>query len=120
MSVGTLDYPFIARRLPPEDGGGWLVELPDLPGCTADGETIDEAVADAIDAAAAWIATAQELGRTVPEPGSIDQFSGKWVQRVPKSLHMRLADQAKREGVSLNQFVTALLAEGLGKKAAAA
>ncbi len=116
----TPNYPLTVRQLSPDDGGGWLVELPDLPGCMADGETFEEAVANTRGAIEEWIATAEELGRKIPKPGAMDQYSGKWVQRVPRGLHMRLADQAKREGVSLNLFVTALLAEGLGKKAAAA
>ena len=37
-----IDYPFIIRPLSKEDGGGYLIEFPDLPGCISDGETIEE------------------------------------------------------------------------------
>ncbi len=117
--MDATSYPIIVRALSAEDGGGWLAELPDLPGCMGDGGTEEAAIADVRLAAEEWLATAKDLKRPIPKPGALDRYSGKWVQRVPKSLHMRLADQAKREGVSLNQFVTALLAEGLGKRAAA-
>ena len=43
-------------------------------------------------------------------------YSGQFVQRIPKSLHMRLAKRAESEGVSLNQLATTLLAEGLAKR----
>ena len=43
-------------------------------------------------------------------------MSGKWVQRVPKSLHANLAAKAEKEGVSLNTLVVSLIAEGLGRR----
>lgn len=110
-----LDYPVIVRALDEEEGGGFLAEVPDLPGCQSDGETPEEAVENVKDAIAAWIATAKRIGRAVPEPDR-SAYSGKWVQRVPKSLHKKLAQHARREGVSLNTLAATLLAEGLGER----
>jgi len=112
------EYPFTVRPLSEEDGGGFLVEFPDLPGCVSDGETIEEAVENGADAVRCWIAAMREAGRPIPAPSvsSDDAFSGKWQQRVPKSLHRRLVDRARREGVSLNTLVIAILSEGLGSK----
>jgi len=115
----ALDYPAMVRRLDDEEGGGVLIEFPDLPGCIADGQTIDDALSNAASAVQEWIDAAREMGRTIPEPRSIEDYSGKWVQRVPKSLHMKLTIEARREGVSLNSLAMALLAEGLGKREAA-
>ena len=115
-SVGGEDYPFSVRPLAAEEGGGYLVEFPDLPGCISDGETVDEAIANGMDAKQAWVAVAMEQGRPIPEPGG--QLSGKWVQRVPRSVHARLVERAAREGVSLNTLVVSLIAEGLGKRRA--
>ena len=56
-----IEYPFTIRRLSKADGGGWLVEFPDLPGCIADGETIEEAVENGSDALRSWLATAKEF-----------------------------------------------------------
>lgn len=109
-------YQKTIRPLDEDEGGGFLAEVPDLAGCMADGETEAEAIANAEEAIAEWIAAAREMGRDIPEPGALDRFSGKWVQRVPKSLHRKLAAEAKREGVSLNALATSLLAEGLGRK----
>jgi predicted RNase H-like HicB family nuclease len=46
----------------------YLVEVPELPGCMADGKTYDEAVANAQVIMREWIETARELGRPIPEP----------------------------------------------------
>ncbi|MBP9501568.1 MAG: toxin-antitoxin system HicB family antitoxin [Candidatus Promineofilum sp.] len=56
------------------------------------------------------------MNLAVPEPGSGGSFSGKFVQRVPRSVHARLAMRAKQEGVSMNSLVTSILAESLGKR----
>ncbi|ODN40948.1 type II toxin-antitoxin system HicB family antitoxin [Piscirickettsia litoralis] len=114
--MANLDYSFNVHRLSEEDGGGYLVEFPDLPGCMADGETIEDAIADAKDACEAWIEAAHEFGREIPKPKSDDDFSGQWRVRTPKSLHAALSRKAKEENVSLNTLVVCLLAEGLGKK----
>jgi antitoxin HicB len=111
-----IDYPFTVRHLSDEEGGGYLAEAGDLNGCIADGETIDEAVHNLQDAITSWIKTAQELGNPIPGPSDESKFSGKWVVRTPKSIHHRLVELAKREGVSLNTLTVSLLAEGLGNK----
>jgi predicted RNase H-like HicB family nuclease len=46
----------------------FLVEVPELPGCMADGATYEEAVKNAQVIIAEWIETARELGRPIPEP----------------------------------------------------
>ncbi|GBC84040.1 hypothetical protein HRbin11_00461 [bacterium HR11] len=46
----------------------YIVEVPDLPGCMADGETPEEAVRNAQVIIQEWIETAQALGREVPKP----------------------------------------------------
>lgn len=111
-----INYPFTVRHLSEEEGGGYLAESLDLNGCMADGETIEEAIHNLEDAINSWIKTAQELGRPVPLPSSDEEFSGKWVVRTPRSIHHRLVDMAKREGVSLNTLAVSLLAEGLGSR----
>jgi len=105
---------FEIRPLDDNEGGGYLIEFPDYPGCVADGETPEEAIREGRDALASYVATLDELGREVPPTG--EAFGGQWRQRVPKSLHAALVRRASREGVSLNMLVTALLAEGLGRR----
>lgn len=112
----TLKYPFMLRQLTEAEGGGLLIEFPDLPGCISDGETVEEAIENGHDAVESWILAAKEAGRGIPEPGTLEAQSGKWVQRVPRSLHLRLVKQAEREGVSLNTLVVSMISEELGKR----
>ena len=109
-----LEYPFELRPLAPEEGGGWLIAFPDLPGCISDGETPEEAIANGKDAVAAWIQAMRETGREVPDPGELP--SGKFIARVPRSLHARLSARARQEGVSMNALVSTFLAESLGRR----
>lgn len=111
------EYPFIIRPLSEEDGSGYLIEYPDLPGCISDGETPEEAIANGRDAVKSYLSSCRKYGDKVPAPGR--STSGQWRQRVPKSLHSRLVTRAEQEGVSLNTLVTAMIAEGLGKRKAA-
>ena len=107
------DYPVEVRPLSEDDGGGFLAVAIDLPGCMSDGETPEKAVHAVLDAIESWIRVAEEFGDPIPEPGA-GGTSGRFVTRVPKSLHARLAARAKQEGVSLNTFVVATLAERAG------
>lgn len=113
-----IDYPFTIRHLSKDEGGGYLAEAFDLNGCMADGETIEEAVSNLEEAIYSWVKTAQEFGDFVPTPSDDRQFSGKWVVRTTKSIHHRLVEMAKREGVSLNTMTVSILAEGIGNKSA--
>ena len=109
------DYPLTIRPLAGDEGGGYLIEFPDVPGCMSDGESPEEAVANGRDALKCCLLTLQEFGDPIPAPGAFTSASVQWRQRVPKSLHARLVERARREGVSLNTLVTAMIAEGLGK-----
>lgn len=113
MNSKVLEYPFNIRHLANEEGGGYLIEFPDLPGCISDGETIDEAIDNGQDAIKTWVEAAKEMNRTIPKPGELENQSGKWVQRVPKSIHLRLVNRARDEGVSLNTLVIMMLTESL-------
>ena len=112
------DYPFTIRPLSAEDGGGYLIEFPDVPGCMSDGETPEEAMVNGLDALKSALLTLKEFGDPIPNPSGFRASSGQWRQRVPKSLHSRLVARAQQEGVSLNTLVTAMIAEGLGKRKA--
>jgi antitoxin HicB len=106
------DYAIMVEPLKAEDGGGWLASVPALPGCMGDGETREDALADVLNAIEEWKDAAQQLGRDVPGPAAL----GQWRQRVPRSLHDKLKRLAETEGVSLNQLVTSVLAEVVGKR----
>jgi antitoxin HicB len=99
----------------PEDG--YLATVPELLGCMTAGETPAEALELLRDAMAAWFASAIAHGDPIPEPaeGSKDSYSGRFLVRMPKTLHRDLARGAEREGVSLNQYVVVLLSGAVAR-----
>lgn len=115
-------YAHVISPLSVEDGGGFLITFPDLPGCMSDGETEAEAVENGRDAFIAAVSALADMGRDIPAPSfspddaAAPGASGKFVARVPKSIHAKLTSRAKAEGVSLNSLVLALIAEGLGRR----
>jgi antitoxin HicB len=108
-------YPFTVRPLSAEEDGGFAIEYPDLPGCISDGDTPEEAIKNGSDAVKSYLLSCAKHGDPIPKPS---EASGQWRQRVPRSLHARLVARAREEGVSLNTLVTAMIAEGLGKRRA--
>ena len=113
MKNSNVEYPFEVRPLSKEEGGGYSIYFPDLPGCWSDGASPEEAIENGRDALQSWLAVAQEFGDDIPRPFSA--VSGRFVQRVPCSLHARLIARAKAEGVSLNTLVVSLVSQGIGK-----
>jgi antitoxin HicB len=109
-------YPFEIRPLSEEDGGGFLISFTDFSECISDGETVEEAIRNGLDALQETIAALESMNLSLPEPGSGGSYSGKFIQRVPKNIHARLAMRAKQEGVSMNSLVTSILAESLGRR----
>lgn len=103
------------RELIPEPEGGWFVRIKELPGCMSQGETVEEAMQMIEDAMRGWLKVELMRGTPIPEPRAEEEYSGKFVVRVPKSLHRRLAELAERDGVSLNQWINTALAEAVGK-----
>ncbi len=93
------------------DEGGFVVSFPELPGCISCGESVETAVANAQDAKKAWLEAALEEGIQVQEPDSQEDYSGQFKLRIPKSLHRALAEQSRREGISMNQYCVYLLSK---------
>jgi antitoxin HicB len=109
-------YPFTISPLSTEDGGGYLIEYPDLPGCHSDGATPEQAVANGRDAVRSYLMSCRKHGDPIPKPGSPARSSGQFRVRMPKTLHARLVAQAEREGVSLNMLVVSAVAHNLGQR----
>ena len=89
--------------------GGYVVSFPDLPGCITCGQTIESAVANAMDAKKAWLEAAIEDNIEIQEPDGLEDYSGQFKLRIPRSLHRLLAEHSKREGISMNQYCVYLL-----------
>ncbi len=105
-----------------DEDEGFIATAPDLPGCSAFGSSGEEALAELKTAMLAWIEAAQKAGNPIPAPSrraEESQYSGKFLARVPKSLHRQLAEAAKQESVSLNQYVVFLLGQACAARSMA-
>lgn len=106
--------PYTIEVIRDSSEGGWVARVVELPGCITQADTfeqIDEMIQDAM---RGWIEVALADGLPIPEPRIEEEYSGKFVVRVPKSLHRRLVRFAEGEGVSLNQYINMVLANAVG------
>jgi predicted RNase H-like HicB family nuclease len=111
-----LPYTVLLRRDIEDD---FVARIEELPGCSAHGKTREEALENLDEAKALWVQDCLENGDQVPLPAADEPLpSGKWLQRVPRRLHRKLQLFAKKEGVSFNQCISAILAEAVGEQLA--
>ena len=96
----------------PNEFGGYYARIPDFPTIFSGGDTPDQVIRNATDAIALMIEEYQDRGQPIPQP--LEEFSGRFNVRLPKSLHRELVRQAKDQGVSLNAIVSFLLAQATG------
>ncbi|MCL2381458.1 MAG: type II toxin-antitoxin system HicB family antitoxin [Treponema sp.] len=99
-----LPYHIIIQRITDESGAYYFATVREFDGCMSHGDTYEQAFENIREAMEGWIETKLEFGYPVPPPAIDSHFSGKFVLRVPKSLHARLAMEAEKEGISLNQY----------------
>lgn len=99
-----LPYNYIIQPVNDESGFYFYARVLELDGCQSTGETFEEAYENLREAMEGWIETKLENGFEVPLPVGYDDFSGKFIVRIPKSLHYKLSVEAEQEGVSLNQY----------------
>ena len=112
-----MKLPYRIELIPDADEGGFVAAFPDLPGCFSSGKTVEEAYKNAEDAKHEWLMAAIEENMPIPEPDSIEDYSGQFKLRLPRSLHRQLALQSKREGVSMNQYCVFLLSQNNAARA---
>lgn len=105
-----LPYHLTVVRDAEEKARPWTASVEELTGCTSRGRTPEEALSGARSAMTTWIAVALEERREIPEPKSPTSHSGRLLLRMPRTLHAELTRASEREGVSLNQFITDVLA----------
>jgi antitoxin HicB len=110
----SLPYTTILRR---DDEGDIIARIAELQGCIAHGKDEAGALRNLADMKQLWVVDCLEAGEEIPEPEEEPLPSGKWVQRVPRSLHRQLTQMAQAEGVSLNQLVTSMLSQEVSSRA---
>ena len=114
-----LQRPYHIELIQGEDrsqGLRWVASVEELPGCIAQGDTPEQAVARVRDVMESWIEFVLERGEQVPEPRPEPSCSGRILMRLPRTLHERLLAEARREGVSLNQYVMGICASAVSWK----
>ncbi|MCD7862529.1 MAG: toxin-antitoxin system HicB family antitoxin [Lachnospiraceae bacterium] len=105
-----LPYTRIVQEIHDESGHYFYGRILELDGCQSTGATLDELYESLNEAMEGYLEVKLENQLPVPIPSTTDGYSGKFVVRLPKSLHQRLVIEADKEGVSLNQMVLYKLA----------
>ena len=111
-----MKLPYKLEIVPDTEESGFVASYPELPGCITCGETIADVVANAENAKKEWLLAAIEDSIEIAEPESADSYSGQFKLRLPKTLHKTLAEDSKKEGVSMNQYCVYLLAKNSEKE----
>lgn len=109
-----------SAELKRNDDGTYFARIVEFPGCMTEGDDRDKALDNLDDAMKGWIEAKLQDGEPIPPPLDDAQFSGKFLVRVPRTIHRELSQRAEREGVSLNQYVLSALAKALGERIRAA
>ncbi len=108
-----LPYTIIVEMWDDGEGPYWVARIAELPHCLIHGDTPEEAIAEIEEVKRDWIKSSLERKLKIPEPIP-HKHSGQISLRIPPSLHGLLSDRADVEGISLNQYMTAALANAVG------
>lgn len=115
--VKDLDYymnlPYRVEVVEDKEEGGFALHCPELPGCMTCADTVEQGFAMIEDARRSWFTACLEDGIAIPEPAKLEDYSGQFKLRLPKSLHKLLAQKSSEEGVSMNQYCVYLLSKGI-------
>ncbi len=118
MSYNLHDY--TVKILHDKEDGDFIAVLDEIPTCSAFGDTPEAALKELEFAFEGCLKAAIDNDIPFPAPFTreepLEDFSGKFSVRLPRSLHRNLVKQAKMENVSLNQEILHLLSFALGIK----
>ncbi len=106
----ALPYTRLVQERKDESGHYFYGRILELDGCQSTGDTLEELYQSLNEAMEGYFEVKQENNLPIPIPENTNNYSGKFVVRIPKSLHQRLAIEAEQEGVSLNQLALYKLA----------
>ena len=106
-----MNLPYRLEIIPDLEEGGYAARYPELPGCVTCADNMEQLLKNAEDAKQAWLDASLEAGVVINEPAGENEYSGQFKLRIPKSLHKSLAEHAKAEGISMNQYCLYLLSK---------
>ncbi len=105
-----LPYTRLVQEMNDESGHYFYGRILELDGCQSTGDTLEELYQSLNEAMEGYFEVKQENNLPIPIPETADKYSGKFIVRIPKSLHQRLVIEAEKEGISLNQLALYKLA----------
>jgi predicted RNase H-like HicB family nuclease len=108
-----MSLPYRIEIVEDKKDGGYVLRCPELNGCMTCADTIQDGLALLEDAKREWFVACLEDGIFIPEPSKVEDYSGQFKLRLPKSLHKILAEKSSAEGVSMNQYCLYLLSKGI-------
>ena len=100
----SLPYSKVVTFYDDESGQYYVSEVLELNGCSSTGDTEAEALESLTEAMEGYLQAMLKHGDTIPEPLMTEGYNGRFLLRLPKSLHRRLSYESQKEGVSLNQY----------------
>lgn len=98
-----------------EEDACWVSEAPELLGCSAHGDTAEEALRELEVAIELYLQIRKESGFSIPKPLVKQEMGGRLLLRLPKILQKHLKEDAAEEGISVNQYALYLLAMARGQ-----
>lgn len=107
----NMPYTRLVQEMNDESGHYFYGKILELDGCQSTGDTIDELYRNLNEAMESYLEIKLEKGLEIPLPITVEDYSGKFNVRIPKSLHQKLSIEAAEEGISLNQYVLYKLAK---------
>lgn len=92
-----------------QEDNGFIATVPEFPSLSAFGETYEEALKEAQSALEGYITVLSEDGENLPEPNTVNNYSGQIRIRMPRELHRQLAMESGQQNMSLNSYMVSLL-----------
>jgi len=102
------DYSFVGYQVETQNGLEWIIEYPDLEGVLGGGITYEEALIEAKENKDIYLSFLRENKMSIPVPKRMleaSELSGRLTFRMSKTLHKKVLDRSKIEGVSANQII---------------
>jgi predicted RNase H-like HicB family nuclease len=108
-----LNLPWTYRMEWSDEDKCYIISIAELPGCSSDGETIEEAAHMIQDALKSHILCMMKHSDIIPEPPKQDDYKGKIAYRTSSNRHYRIAKRAAVERKSISKVIDELIDKGL-------
>lgn len=108
------NYEVVVHQIKMEDGSvEWGAFFPCVKGCCGGGKTPEEAVKTAYENLDVYLEVLKEEGLPIPQEYEEPEYSGKFTFRTSRTKHKQIVELAKKEGLSLNNYLNELIDKGM-------